>query len=68
MIRGEEIKNARQKIGKTQEELSDVVNYSPRQISRFENDMNLERYDKFLEYLLTLKLIKPADDVKEGEE
>ena len=33
MITGEEIKNARQRIGKTLEELADETDYSPRQTS-----------------------------------
>lgn len=66
IISGEDIKNARQKIGKTQEELSDEVNYSPRQISRFENDENLDRYDKFLQYVVALGLFEPVDIEKKG--
>ena len=38
MITGEEIKNARQRIGKTLEELADETDYSPRQLSRFEKN------------------------------
>lgn len=48
MITGEEMKNARRKIGKTQEQLADEMDISQRQLSRFENNENLERYDKFL--------------------
>ena len=44
MITGEKIKKARCKIGKTQEQLADEIDYSPRQLSRFENNKNLERY------------------------
>ena len=34
MIKGEEMKNARHKIGKTQEQLADETDYSSRQLSR----------------------------------
>lgn len=60
MITGEEIKNARNKIGKTQEQIAAENNYSQRQISRFENDENLERYDKFLKLVVDLDLYEPV--------
>ena len=50
MITGEKLKNARQKTGKTQEQLAYEVKISPRQLSRFENGENLWRYNKFLVY------------------
>jgi transcriptional regulator with XRE-family HTH domain len=65
MITGEEMKNARQKIGKTQEQLADEMDYSPRQLSRFENNENLERYDKFLQLVVTLELYRPVEKTKE---
>ena len=58
MITGEEIKNARQRIGRTLEELADETDYSPRQLSRFEK--NLVRYDKFLQLIVALELYKPV--------
>lgn len=64
MITGEEMKNARHKIGKTQEQLADETDYSSRQISRFENNEYLERYDKFLQLIVALELYEP---VKDGE-
>lgn len=60
MITGEEIKNARQRIGKTLEELADETDYSPRQLSRFEKKENLVRYDKFLQLIVALELYKPV--------
>ena len=64
MITGEALKGARRKIGKTQEELSESIDYSSRQISRFENNKNLGKYDKFLQLVVELNLYKP---VKEDE-
>ena len=43
MITGEEMRNARKRMGKTQEQLADEMDISLRQISRFENDENLHR-------------------------
>lgn len=60
MITGEEIKNARQRIGKTLEELADETDYLPRQLSRFEKNENLVRYDKFLQLIVALELYKPV--------
>ena len=60
MITGEEIKNARQRIGKTLEELADETDYAPRQLSRFEKNENLVRYDKFLQLIVALELYKPV--------
>jgi len=60
MITGEEIKNARQRIGKTLEELADETDYSPRQLSLFEKNENLVRYDKFLQLIVALELYKPV--------
>ena len=48
MITGEEMRNARKRMGKTQEQLADEMDISLRQISRFENDENLRRYESFL--------------------
>lgn len=64
MITGEALKEARRKIGKTQEELSESIDYSSRQISRFENNKNLGKYDKFFQLVVELNLYKP---VKEDE-
>ena len=55
MVTGEEIKNARRKIGKTQE-----VDISSRGISRFENDKYLDRYNKFLQLVVALELYEPV--------
>ena len=63
MITGEEIKNARQRIGKTLEELADEMDYSPRLLSRFEKNENLVRYDKFLQLIVALELYKPVQKV-----
>ena len=63
MITGEEIKNARQRIGKTLEELADETDYSPRQLSSFEKNENLVRYDKFLQLIVALELYKPVQKV-----
>ena len=63
MITGEEIKNARQRIGKTLEELADETDYSPRQLSRLEKNENLVRYDKFLQLIVALELYKPVQKV-----
>ena len=60
MITGEEMKIARHKMGKTQEQLADETDYSSRQLSRFENNENLERYDKFLQLIVALKLYEPV--------
>lgn len=62
MITGEKIKKARCKIGKTQEQLADEIDYSPRQLSRFENNENLERYDKFLQLIVALNLYEPVEE------
>lgn len=64
MITGEEIKNARHKIGKTQEQLADETDYSLRQISRVENDKYLKRYDKFLQLIVALELYEPVKEEK----
>ena len=56
-------KNARQRIGKTLEELADETDYSPRQLSRFEKNENLVRYDKFLQLIVALELYKPVQKV-----
>lgn len=64
MITGEEMKNARRKIGKTQEQLADETDYSSRQLSRFENNENLERYDKFLQLIVALELYEPVQEKK----
>lgn len=58
MITGEEMRKARKRMGKTQEQLADEMDISLRQISRFENDENLQRYDKFLELVVALDLYK----------
>lgn len=68
MITGEEIKKARRKIGKTQEQLADEMNISLRQLSRFENNEYLERYDKFLQLVVALQLYKPIEEDKEDKE
>lgn len=57
-------KNARHKIGKTQEQLADETDYSLRQISRFENDKYLKRYDKFLQLIVALELYEPVKEEK----
>lgn len=62
MITGEKIKKARCKIGKTQEQLADEIDYSPRQLSRFENNKNLERYDKFLRLIVALNLYELVEE------
>lgn len=64
MITGEKIKNARRKIGKTQEQIADETDYSLRQISRFENDRYLKRYDKFLQLIVALELYEPVKEEK----
>lgn len=65
MITGEEMKKARRKIGKTQEQLAEEMDISPRQLSRFENNEYLERYDKFLQLVVALQLYKPIEEYKE---
>ena len=65
MITGEEMKKARRKIGKTQEQLAEEMNISLRQLSRFENNEYLERYDKFLQLVVALQLYKPIEKYKE---
>jgi hypothetical protein len=45
--------------------LADEMDYSPRQLSRFENNENLERYDKFLQLVVTLELYRPVEKTKE---
>lgn len=65
MITGEEMKKARRKIGKTQEQLAEEMNISLRQLSRFENNKYLERYDKFLQLVVALQLYKPIEEYKE---
>lgn len=62
MITGDEIRNARRKVGKTQEQLADEMDISQRQLSRFENNENLRRYDKFLQLVVTLDLYKPTKE------
>ena len=62
MITGEEMKNARKKIGKTQEQLAEELDISSRKLIRLENDKNLERYDKFLQLVVTLELYKPVKE------
>ncbi len=65
MITGEEMKKARRKIGKTQEQLAEEMNISLRQLSRFENNEYLDRYDKFLQLVVALQLYKPIEEYKE---
>ena len=65
MITGEEMKKARRKIGKTQEQLAEEMNISLRQLSRFENNEYLERYDKFLQLVVALQLYKPNEEYEE---
>lgn len=65
MITGEEIKKARKKIGKTQEQLAEETGFSLRQISRLENNEYLERYDKFLQLVVTLQLYEPIKEYTE---
>lgn len=64
MITGEEMRNARKRMGKTQEQLADEMDISLRQISRFENDENLRRYEKFLELVVALDLYKRNEEEK----
>ena len=64
MITGEEMRNARKRMGKTQEQLADEMDISLRQISRFENDKNLRRYEKFLELVVALDLYKRNEEDK----
>ena len=64
MITGEEMRNARKRMGKTQEQLADEMDISLRQISRFENDENLRRYKKFLELVVALDLYKRNEEDK----
>lgn len=68
MITGEKLKNARQKAGKTQEQLAYEVKISPRQLSRFENGENLWRYNKFLRLVVRLGLYKPTKDENSKED
>ena len=65
MITGEEMRKARRKNGKTQEQLAEEMNISLRQLSRFENNEYLERYDKFLQLVVALQLYKPIEEYKE---
>lgn len=65
MITGEEMRNARKRMGKTQEQLADEMDISLRQISRFENDENLRRYEKFLELVVALDLYKRNEEDKQ---
>ena len=67
MITGEQMKKARIKIGKTQEQLADEMNMSQRKLSRFENNLNLQRYDEFVNLLLTLGLLKSNEENGEKE-
>ena len=64
MITREEMRNARKRMGKTQEQLADEMDISLRQISRFENDENLRRYEKFLELVVALDLYKRNEEDK----
>lgn len=64
MITGEEMRNARKRMGKTQEQLANEMDISLRQISRFENDENLRRYEKFLELVVALDLYKRNEEDK----
>lgn len=66
MITGEKLKEARRKIGKTQEQLAEEMDISLRQLSRFENNENLRKYDKFLELVVRLDLFKQI--IKSDEE
>ena len=64
MITEKEMRNARKRMGKTQEQLADEMDISLRQISRFENDENLRRYEKFLELVVALDLYKRNEEDK----
>ena len=67
MLTGDDIKNARRKIGKTQEELADEIDFSPRQLSRIENNKSLGKYGRFLQLVEKLGLYEKVQGKNEGE-
>lgn len=68
MINGSDMRDARKRIGKTQEQLAEEVNISPRKLSRFENGKSLARYNAFLKLLERLGLVKMTVSNKERGE
>jgi len=53
-IKGTDIREARKRAGLTQERLADVTEFSPRQISRFEQDENLIKLNKYFKLFMML--------------
>lgn len=68
MITGEELKQARKKLGKTQEQVAEEMEISLRRLSRLENNVNLQRYNEFLELVVTLELYKRNEGKNEEEQ
>lgn len=58
-ISGDNLREARKKVGLTQENLADATEFSPRQIGRFERNENLIKLKKYFKLYETLF---PHDD------
>ena len=56
------LKKIRKDNNLSQEQLAEELDISSRKLSRLENDKNLERYDKFLQLVVTLELYKPVKE------
>lgn len=62
-ITGEDIKEARKRVGMTQENLAEETDFSLRQISRFERNENLNKLNKYFRLFQMLHIeIKIEDE------
>ena len=67
MITGEWLREARLKLGVTQDEVADKTDFSTRQIGRFENDKNLQKCNKYFALFQVLQLEENNSSEQEGE-
>lgn len=66
MITGKNIRQTRKEIGLTQEMFAERTGFSPRMISRFENDENMGKINKYFKLFSCLGWTQ--DDIKEGND
>ncbi len=57
MLRGEDLRNARNNCGFTQAMLTEKTGYSPRQIGRLENGEGLTDLNKHVNLLVELRIV-----------
>lgn len=68
MITGEWLREARLKLGLTQDEVAYRTDFSTRQIGRFENDENLQKCNKYFALFRVLQLEDSKMKNTESEE